>query len=269
MRIKITFINQQKKTNLPINTNYYLVKLINKLTYEYRRYLNALLPYDQRKRNFDLYTFSQLIIPHRKIERDQISILSHEFHWYVASPFYQFLGLLAKELRQRGNIQIAEHRFGVGKVSFISSPVFEKAEAQFTCLSPVAVYRMRVSRKQRSAFHFKNGYLLPDEGEYISYLKRDLIEKYNTLQKKRVLNHLNLELEYDPIYIKKKNNRITKVITLENGERLPEQVRGVLAPLSVKAEPDILRLIYDAGLGQLNNFGFGMVETVHARNYLN
>jgi CRISPR-associated endoribonuclease Cas6 len=216
-----------------------------------------------------MYTFSQLIIPYRKINRDKIGIISSEFHWYVASPYYQFLGLLAKELRISNSIKIAGHRFGVNSVNFITSPSFEGSEAQFTCLSPVAVFRQRVSAKKNTSMHLKSGYLLPDEREYLTNLKKDLIWKYNTVQKQNVLKHLDLELQYDQQYIEKKNNRITKVITLENGRALPEQVRGVLAPLSVKAEPDILRLIYDAGLGQLNNYGFGMVEVVHSGRTFN
>ncbi len=264
MRIKITFTNPRKNTFLPINTNFYLVQLIEHLTYEYQRYLKALLPNHSRNQKFNMYTFSQLIIPYRKINGDKIGIISSEFHWYVASPYYQFLGLLAKELRTSNSVKIAGHRFGVNGVNFITSPNFKDSKAQFTCLSPVAVFRQHASIHKKSSMYLKSGYLLPDEREYLTSLKKDLIWKYNTIQKQNVLSHLDLDLKYDQRYIEKKNNRITKVITLENGRALSEQVRGVLAPLSVKADPDILQLIYDAGLGQLNNYGFGMVEVVHS-----
>ena len=269
MRIRITFANSKKNTYLPINTNFYLVKLIEQLTFEYHRYLNSLFPNSNRNQKFNMYTFSQLIIPYRKIVRDKIGIISSEFHWYVASPYYQFLGILAKELRSSEHVQIAGHTFGVRGVQFITSPGFKKSEAQFTCLSPVAVFRQRGAKKNNASMYLKSGYLLPDEGDYLTNLKKDLIWKYNTVQKQNTINHLDLELQYDQRYIEKKNNRITKVITLENGGGLPEQVRGVLAPLSVKAAPDILQLIYDAGLGQLNNYGFGMVEVVHSRRAYN
>lgn len=261
MRIKITFKNLNCETYLPINTNYYLVKLINYLTSDYKRYLKALVPAEARGNNFDMYTFSQLIIPQRNIEDFRIGILSEEFHWYVASPFHQFLGLLAKELRQRKQIKIAKRLFGVHKVEFIDAPVFEKSVAHFTCLSPVAVYRQH-QQKRRGSFYMKSGYILPDDRDYIKNIKRDLIQKFNAVQHNE-MDAFDFDLQFDQNYIRRRNNRITKVITLENGEKLPEQVRGVLAPFRIKAKPEILKLVYDSGLGQLNNFGFGMVERVN------
>ena len=265
MRIKITFSDFRQDTYLPINTNYYLVKLINKLTFEYHRYLNSLLPADRPSQKFDLYTFSQLIIPNRKIVNFKIGILSTEFYWYIASPYYQFLGLLVKELKTRGRVSIAKRTFGIKSVEFVHSPVFESSEARFTCLSPVAVYRQRHSKHKASSFHLKSGYVLPDEKDYLPSIRQDLVQKYNTIERNKIDN-LDFDLQYDPDYIRKRNNRITKVITLENGESLPDQVRGVLAPLRIKASPEILRIVYDTGLGQLNNYGFGMVETVHLQH---
>ena len=263
MRIKITFTNLNDETYLPINTNYYLVKLINQLTFEYRRYLNSLLSKNKNSNIFDMYTFSQLIIPDRKIVNFEIGVLSPEFHWYVSSPYYQFLGLITRELHQRKTVRIANRSFGVKNVSFLSSPTFGDTTERFTCLSPVAVYRSQNNDRSPAAFHLRGGYVLPDESEYLKFIKRDLIEKYNTIKNEEIDN-LDFDLQYDPAYIRKRNNRITKIITLENGEPVPEQVCGVLAPLQIKASPDILQIIYDAGLGQLNNFGFGMVEKIQA-----
>lgn len=262
MRIKITFTNPNKITYLPINANYYLVGLINHLIYEYRRYLNSLIPGNKRQRKiFDMYTFSQLIIPNREVIDFQIGIRSSEFYWFISSPYYQFLGLLAKELRERNFVRIYDTWFGLEKVEYICSPEFKNAEAQFTCLSPVAVYRQQFCNLCYYPNQFQKGYILPDESEYISFLERDLLYKYNLVQNKK-LNRINFDFEFDHNYLRRRNNKITKIITLENDAEISDQVRGVLAPIHIKAEPEVLRFIYDAGLGQLNNLGFGMVETV-------
>lgn len=261
MRIKVTFSNPNKLTYIPINTNYYMVKLINQLTYEYQRYLNSLNPSKRARKKFDLYTFSQLIIPQRQIADFKIGIKSSEFHWLISSPYYQFLGILAKELRDSDMVRISDRWFGVKEVSFITAPSFDESEAQFTCLSPVAVYRHKI-KKRKEDDCFRNNYILPGEREYIRFLERDLLYKYNILRNSN-RKKLELQLEFDPQYLEKRKNKITKIITLENEKAMPEQIRGVLAPLHVKAEPDVLKVIYDAGLGQLNNLGFGMVETVN------
>lgn len=261
MRIKITFSNPHQETQIPINTNYYLVRLIDNLTFEYRRYLQSLPGTSEHHGKFDLYTFSQLLVPKRKIVDNKISILSSEFHWFIASPFHQFLGLIAKQLRDRKTVKLYKHHFEVRSIHFVDAPEFNYAEARFTCLSPVAVYRQRRRSKRRNPLHLKAGYILPNDQDYLSFIKKDLIYKYQLIEHNSI-DDMDFDLQYDADYIRKRNNRITKVITLENGDRLPEQVRGVLAPLKVKADPRFLRIMYDSGLGQLNNLGFGMLETV-------
>ena len=259
MRIKITFKNPKRKTYLPINTNYYLVKLIKHLTFEYRRYLSSLIPGNEAADGFDLYTFSQLIIPERKIENFMIGILSREFYWYVASPYYQFLGILAKELRRHHRVKIYDVFFDVEAVRFVPEPEFKDHEAQFTCLSPVTVLKETNGKKPKSDF---KKYALPDNKEFYAMLEKDIRDKYKVIHKKAI-DHLEFDLEFDKEYIRRRNNRITKVITLEKESERQEQVRCVLAPFKIKAEPEVLKVIYDAGIGQMNALGFGMVEMVH------
>ncbi len=261
MRIKIYFNNPDDQTYLPINTNYHLVRLIEHLTFEYRRYLNSLVSYDNRDNYFNMYTFSQLIIPDRKIKDFKIGIMSKEFYWYISSPFYQFLGIIARELRSRKVVKIYNKWFPVKQVRFICSPPFKSSIARFTCLSPIAVYRQEFKGRTLHTHQFNGGYVLPDQEDYLEYIERDILTKYKILQGKQK-KRLKLDLQFDQDYINKRKNKITKVIMLENGDTLKEYIRGVLAPLQIRAEPEILQLIYDSGLGQLNNLGFGMLETI-------
>ncbi len=256
MRIKVTFKNPKRKTVLPINTNYYLVKLIKHLTYEYRRYLASLLPANREGKDFDVFTFSQLIIPERKIEDFMIGILSPEFYWYVSSPYYQFLGVLAKELRTQKKVKIYNTYFEVASVRFVPVPEFSENEAQFTCLSP-----MTVVKKEGNNGHTHKRFIFPDQEDFFQTLENDLKSKFKLINKREIEN-LDFDLEFDEAYVKKKNNRITKVITLEGDSKFQQQVRCVLAPFKIKAEPEILQMIYDVGIGQMNSMGFGMVEIV-------
>ncbi len=258
MRIKITFKNPKRKTYLPINTNYYLIKLIKQLTYEYRRYLSSLMPKDSGGKNFDIYTFSQLIIPERKIDNFMLGILSREFFWYISSPYYQFLGILVKELKARKRVKIYDTFFEVANVKFVPTPEFTDNEASFTCLSPVTVLK---NSSASSKTNFQK-YALPDNKEFYKMIEKDLMDKYRIIHKKPI-DKLEFSLEFDPEYIKKRNNRITKVITIEREREAQEQIRCVLAPFKIKARPEVLQVIYDAGLGQMNALGFGMVEMVH------
>ncbi len=256
MRIKVTFKNPKRKTVLPINTNYYLVKLIKQLTYEYRRYLTSLLPGDRSGKDFDVFTFSQLIIPERKIEDFMIGILSPEFHWYISSPYYQFLGILAKEFRTQKKVKIYNTFFEVASVRFVPVPEFSDNVAQFTCLSP-----MTVLKKEGNNGHTRKKYVFPDQEDFYRALEKDLRYKFSIINKRKI-DKIDFDIEFDKEYVRRKNNRITKVITLESETRSQEQVRCILAPFKIKAKPEILQVIYDAGIGQMNAMGFGMVEVV-------
>jgi CRISPR-associated endoribonuclease Cas6 len=258
MRIKVTFANKISPTFIPINTNYYIVSLIDYLCYEYQRYLKSLVPGNPPERSFNLYTFSQLIIPFRKIKKSEIGIISEEFYLYISSPFYQFLSIISKELVKRKAVKLFSYWFEVIDIDFFASPQFNSEEARFTCMSPVTVYKGDQINGENSYLQ----YMLPEEEDYNECLKKDILNKYNLVNREN-RNHLNLKLQFDSEYIKRKNNKITKIITLESKTNFPAHVRGILAPLKIKAEPEILKLIYDAGLGRMNSFGFGMVETIH------
>ncbi len=258
MRIKITFACKDGPTSIPINTNYYIVTLINFLCHEYKKYLKALVSLKQNVSNFDIYTFSQLIIPLRKIEKFKINILSEGFFLYISSPYYQFLSILSQELLKRKKAKIFDQWFDINDVDFIASPEFNDTETQFTCLSPVTVYKSEQKKNKDKQYQ---KYLFPNEDDYTQCLEKDLLQKYNLINNEQ-RSHLDLNIQFDTNYMKRKKNKITKVITLENKSPNPAQIRGVLAPFKIQADPDVLRVIYDAGLGRLNNLGFGMVETV-------
>ena len=258
MRIKITFNNPASRTDLPINTNYYLVCLISALAKGYASYLRSLCSSDRGSKYFDMFTFSQLIIPLREIESRKISILSEQFYWYVASPYPQFLGIISSRLRSFKNIWIAGQSFEVDTIEFLPSPRFDGPEARFTCLSPVTVRRRR-SAVKKAGNHSK--YIFPFEEDYISFLEDDLLNKYNRLRSNK-RDKLDFNLEFDRDYLRKRNNKIVKVITIEKDDEHNNQIRGVLAPLAIQADPDVLQLIYNTGLGHYNSMGFGMVERI-------
>jgi CRISPR-associated endoribonuclease Cas6 len=259
MRLKVTFVNSKKaEIVIPINTNYYLVKIINELIYEYKYYLLALLPDRINKRFFDQYTFSQLIIPKRIVATNIITILSDNFYWYISSPYFQFLGILAKELRERRWIKVKNSRLDIEMVEYMGTPEFTDDTARFTCLSPVAVSRQYSPGFVQDYHSNKSLYILPGEEEYLEHIEMDLLQKYNKFQKQKK-ERINFNLEFDQNYLRKRNNRITKIIRLEREDN-SVNVMGILAPFCIKADPDVLQMIYDLGLGQFNSLGFGMVE---------
>jgi CRISPR-associated endoribonuclease Cas6 len=264
MRIQITLRDKKRISYLPINTNYYLADLLSKLTKNYESLLKSILPTNGcNHEKFNFYTFSQLIIPNRKIEKSKIAIYSAELYWYVSSPFPLYLEILAKELLRRKWVNIADNRYETRSIKFLHTPSFNGEEVHFTCLSPVTILR-NGDTNLRGKLTLES-FLFPEHKEFKIKLIDDIKLKYRLL-KGRDLDDILFEFTIDSHYLRKRNNKISKLIAIEKNKETPDYIRGFLAPFKVKTAPEILRLIYDAGLGQFNPLGFGMIATIPARN---
>ena len=264
MRIRITLRDRKRISYLPINTNYYLADLLSKLTKNYETYLKSFLPKKLYKsERFNFYTFSQLIIPNRKIEKSSLAVYSPELYWYVSSPFTQYLEVLAEELYKRKWIIIANNRYELRSIEFMQAPSFNGDEVHFTCLSPITIL-CNGNTNLRGKLTLDN-FLFPEHKDFKTKLIDDIKHKYEVLTDCR-LNNISFEFDFDAHYLKKRNNKISKLIAIEKNKQSPDYIRGFFAPFKVKTNPDILNLIYDTGLGQFNSMGFGMVAKVTPKN---
>lgn len=264
MRIRLTLRDWKLVSYLPINTNYYLARLLDMVINRHKDYLQSLIPhhYDQG-RKFDLFTFSQLIIPTRSIEHNRIAVYSSELYWYICSPYHQFISILAREFRLKSRIKIASNTYIVSQFEYLEHPLFSTGDAKFTCLSPITLTRDTESKfEDRSASpHF----LLPDNAEYSNRMIKETCSKLTIITNNKI-NRIKFSLEYDKKYIQRKNNKISKLIAIEKNKQKPQYIRAVFAPLKISTTPDILTLIYDAGLGSYNAMGFGMIRQIQGSN---
>ena len=260
MRIRITLRDRKRISYLPINTNYYLAELLGKLTKNYESFLVSLLPEKlQKSGKFNFYTFSQLIIPNRKIEKSRLAVYSPELCWYVASPFIQYLEIVAEELYKRKWIIIADNRYELRSIEFLKTPSFNGNEIHFTCLSPIAVL-CNGDTNLRGKLTLDN-FLFPEHKDFKPKLIEDIKLKYILLMGDRLKN-IFFEFEFDAEYLRKRKNKISKLIAIEKNKHAPDYIRGFFAPFKVKTEQKILNLIYNIGLGQFNFMGFGMIAKV-------
>jgi len=260
MRIRVTFKNNNVTSSLPINTNYYLSETLQQISYEYNSFLYSLIPRRYRNgRAFDFFTFSQLLIPKRKIINRKIVVMSKEFHWYISSPFHQFLGIIAHGLRKRGKIRIRNQVYEIERVAFLKSPKFSEEGMRFKCLSPVIIQLTKNENIQ--GVRTLGNFILPDDEKFIDKVREDIEYKFRMV-KGYSLRKLDFKMRFDERYLQSRDFKITKLVAIERKRHRPDMVRGFLAPFYIKARPEVLQLIYDTGLGDLNKLGFGMVERV-------
>jgi CRISPR-associated endoribonuclease Cas6 len=263
MRIRITLRDRELISYLPINTNYYLSKLLDAIITKHQTYLEALIPNRfQNGRKFDLYTFSQLIIPNRRIEHRRIAVYSPVLYWYISSPYYQFISILAREFRIRRRIKIAENFYMVSKFHFLKQPSFSSGNDKFTCLSPISL--TRDNNFKLGGKRSLDNFLLPHDAEYLNRLKDDTFNKLARITNGQIY-FKKFSLEFDKDYIERKNNKISKLIAIEKNKKMNHYIRAVLAPFHISTTPDILKLIYDTGLGSFTTMGFGMIQRIDSK----
>ena len=76
---------------------------------------------------------------------------------------------------------------------------------------------------------------------------------------------VKFDLEFDKKYLERKKYKISKLIAIENNRKKPAYIRGVLAPFKLSTTPEVLKIIYDTGIGSFTTMGFGMIHKVAAK----
>jgi CRISPR-associated endoribonuclease Cas6 len=192
----------------------------------------------------------------------KIAVYSPELYWYIASPFHQFISILAKEFRLRKQVKIAGNSYVVSEFQFLKQPSFSSGDEKFTCLSPISLIRDN-NLKLGGKLSLKN-FLLPDDADYKERLIDDTFYKLDRLTNKK-FKRKRFSLEFDEKYIEQKNYKISKLIAIEKNKKKNHYIRAVLAPFKISTTPDILKLIYDTGLGSFTTMGFGMIRKVKTK----
>jgi CRISPR-associated endoribonuclease Cas6 len=121
---------------------------------------------------------------------------------------------------------------------------------KFKILSPIIVRNVEVDGKKRKFM----GYLSCNEHTFKDSLSHSIL----TLCKR--LNH-NGEIKNNDIEIDTAECITTKVYHYQ------ETIPGIVGSIGIKANEDVLGLIYDAGLGARRSQGFGMVELINDADY--
>jgi len=148
--------------------------------------------------------------------------------------------------------------FTIVNVDIQPEPIFGNSE-KFICLSPIAVTTIRIGENGKRKQHFLN-YMIPEErNHFIHNLKKNLINKYETINniKYQKLND-PFNFNFDINYITKRMGNITKLMEFKNEIK----IKAMEAPFSIEADPELIKIGYECGWGEKNSAGFGCVEQI-------
>ncbi len=241
MRIKINLWTQPL-VSIPIEYNYNIYLGLRRILFDF---LSANKPklFNKYKKTFPEFTFSQLMIPDRKIDHGFIEITGTYLSFYISSIDDTFTEYLVKAVNQAGQFTVHNKKFRLKKTEFIEDPEF-LPEMKFRMLSPLLLIKIQDK---------KPVFVRPEDSDLDEIFSSRLVEKYNTLYRADYSpKQINIQLDQD--YVERKKS-LTRLLTIRN-----VNYKTILAPFHLRGEKDLIRFAYLNGIGDKTHYGLGMIE---------
>ena len=262
MRIKIT-CESIYTVFIPYNYHYKLhsaiYRIIEKSSAEFSNFLHNTGFIDDDNKHLKLFTFSKIIFD--KANRTQKGFENvKKFTFFFSSPVeksfeHLVLGIFSDQTLNL-NFGKNSYKFDIISVETIEDPKI-KSEMKFICLSPIAS-SISQERNEKLTNHFLD-YMNTDEHDrFVQNIQNNLLRKYKIINGKDFDGNSEFAFNFDPQYIVKRKGRISKLIAFKQDIK----IKGMEAPFTIKADPELIKIGYECGFGENNSAGFGMVEEV-------
>ena len=256
MRFKLTLeVNKQIFGNiLPINYQYEQSAVI------YRNFLQASKEYAdwlhengfriESGKNFKLFTYSPLKITKRFIpkDNDRIHILSDTVEWQISflpeqstEKFIQ--GLFANQVFEIGDKKTTV-QFQVQQVEVLPPPEFSET-MHFETMSPMC---LSVKREDGSA-----EYISPEDTRAKDAVLSGLLSRYESFYGKPFPSAFDFKF-------KAAKDIQSKKITIKANTPAQTEVKGYKCSFTLKAPVELMKILYESGIGQECSQGFGCVS---------
>ncbi|MDL1972174.1 MAG: CRISPR-associated endoribonuclease Cas6 [Deltaproteobacteria bacterium] len=242
MRIEVN-LNAEFPLVLPKSHNHILQGFIYSLLDPLLRRRLHKEGYPYEKRRFKLFTFSRLLGRVRVVKED--FEFSPPLKLVISSPKGEILQSLAEGLLKSPEFVLGKNIVYIDSINVAARPSFNN-EVKIKMLSPVTV---------RSTLYGADGskksyYYSPFEREFCRLIRENLRKKYKIVFDKD-LGH-DFEFSIKP---EKVPPSCEKVIIYKG-----TVIKAWMGIYTLKGDPKVIHLAYDAGLGSKNSQGFGCFE---------
>jgi CRISPR-associated endoribonuclease Cas6 len=188
--------------------------------------------------NYKFFTFSLLQIPERKVSHRGIYVVDGGY-FLVSSPIKEIITCFIEGIMENPEVRIGPVHFDVDAVELLMMPEFN-GKATFSTVSPIIV---RTAEEENGKLRIID--LYPTNPKFYENLKNNLIKKYKSLYHE----------ERDDITFSKPFSTKFKRVQIKNTYH-----RASLMRFEAEGDSNLLRLGYEAGFGEKNSMGFGMVK---------
>nr|MDO8082524.1 CRISPR-associated endoribonuclease Cas6 [Candidatus Freyarchaeota archaeon] len=192
------------------------------------------------KRAFKLFTFSRII--GRPQIRDDRIFFEGPVKLYVGSPIERFIKELTTALIQKGEITLGDANLAISGVDVPKCPEFA-GETHIRTLSPISIYSTLYTSQGKK----KTYYYSPKEEEFSNLISENAQKKHIIIHGERVKERLEVE----PV-------RAKESIVFYRGT----VIKAWSGEYVLKGSRELMRTVYETGLGSKNPQGFGMFEVV-------
>ena len=253
-KLSLNIDNHVFGNRLPINYQYelsaWIYRIIAQGDEQYAEWLHQ-NGFSEKHRNFKLFVFSNLYSQGIKFEKDRLIFDSGKASFYLSllpeKSTEAFIKGIFKEQEFSLGDKYSRVQFRVQQVEMIPPPDFTDSFV-FKTISPVVV-----SAGQEGKQH--PDYLSPEEKDYGQLIINNLKEKY------RLFYHRLFEGDTDFRFELLSPAR-SKLIRIKAGTKDETQVRGFLFTFRLEADKELLKVMYEAGMGEKGSLGFGCVENL-------
>ena len=207
--------------------------------------------YVNDKKQFRMFTFSHLQIPKLRMEGDRMVLLSDQATLYLSflpeRATEEFIkGVFASQSFVLGD-RHSQVQCSVQNIELVAPPEFEPIMT-FQTLSPMVI-----------SGHLENGkptYLSPEAFDTAKFLADTLRAKYLAYYGKPFEG--TLEPDFNLLGPVKR-----KRITIKAGTPQETYIVGYMGRFSIRLPEELMKMLYETGVGEKGSMGFGMVENEH------
>lgn len=236
---------------LPINYQYelssFVYAAIHRSDAQYSTWLHQ-NGFIADNKQFRLFTFSHLHVPKYNIAGDRLMIESPTVEWQIAflpgRSTEEFIrGLFSEQVFTLGDRQ-SKVQFRVTGIELMAEPVFT-TDTVFTTLSPVCIARHIPETNQIF-------YESPDSPYAREAMLRNLKNKYAAY-------HGHDYTGFGTFELKLLSKPISKLVSIKTGTPYQTKIRGYTFRFKLKADEELLKVMWNSGLGEKGSMGFGCV----------
>ncbi len=247
MRVRIIFSLNNRGASVPFHHQYLLANLVDELKEQ--------MP--DEFRDYNRYSFSGLK-GQTKVGKSGLHFFSNKVTLVFTSPSQKFIDTLLVMLFKRSIIPVGNLHLTPDSVERENDPEFAEA-VKYVCISPMVITGPNTELQKEKDF------VSPTEDEFSDCLYESTMARMEVsgmFTEEEIGSFYRFQLVPDQNYLNKirdSSKKFSRIYTSEHNGYIRE-IRGYTFPFTLYADPKVQQFIFECGLGEYADGGFGMVD---------